>query len=200
MNIANKLTLLRMLMIPVFILLVLNPSADQVVWIGTAIPINQVWAALVFALASFTDFLDGYLARKYHLVTSFGAFFDPMADKLLVMAALILLVQVASVPGWIVFIILARELMVTGLRVLIAQSNGKVMAAAMPGKIKTTTQMLAILCFLLQDLGGGQSGASPWLISCFMSASSSPFIRAWNIFIMPAMSSLMDLNKAKSKN
>ena len=79
MNIANKLTLLRMLMIPVFILLVLNPSADQVVWLGTAIPINQVWAALVFALASFTDFLDGYLARKYHLVTSFGAFFDPMA-------------------------------------------------------------------------------------------------------------------------
>ena len=160
MNIANKLTLLRMLMIPVFILLVLNPSADQVVWIGTAIPINQVWAALVFALASFTDFLDGYLARKYHLVTSFGAFFDPMADKLLVMAALILLVQVASVPGWIVFIILARELMVTGLRVLIAQSNGKVMAAAMPGKIKTTTQMLAILCFLLQDLGRSVWGFS----------------------------------------
>ena len=160
MNIANKLTLLRMLMIPVFILLVLNPLADQVVWLGTAIPINQVWAALVFALASFTDFLDGYLARKYHLVTSFGAFFDPMADKLLVMAALILLVQVASVPGWIVFIILARELMVTGLRVLIAQSNGKVMAAAMPGKIKTTTQMLAILCFLLQDLGRSVWGFS----------------------------------------
>ena len=142
MNIANKLTLLRMLMIPVFILLVLNPSADQVVWLGTAIPINQVWAALVFALASFTDF------------------FDPMADKLLVMAALILLVQVASVPGWVVFIILARELMVTGLRVLIAQSNGKVMAAAMPGKIKTTTQMLAILCFLLQDLGRSVWGFS----------------------------------------
>lgn len=169
MNIANKLTLLRMLMIPVFILLVLNPSADQVVWLGTAIPINQVWAALVFALASFTDFLDGYLARKYHLVTSFGAFFDPMADKLLVMAALILLVQVGSVPGWVVFIILARELMVTGLRVLIAQSNGKVMAAAMPGKIKTTTQMLAIICFLLQDMGRsvwGFSLANPLLYVC----------------------------------
>ena len=160
MNIANKLTLLRMLMIPVFIFLLLNYSADQVVWLGTAIPVNQVWAAVVFALASFTDFLDGYLARKYQLVTSFGAFFDPMADKLLVMAALILLVQVASVPGWVVFIILARELMVTGLRVLIAQSNGKVMAAAMPGKIKTTTQMLAILCFLLQDLGRSVWGFS----------------------------------------
>ena len=160
MNIANKLTLLRMLMIPVFIFLLLNYSADQVVWIGTAIPINQVWAAVVFALASFTDFLDGYLARKYQLVTSFGAFFDPMADKLLVMAALILLVQLGSVPGWVVFIILARELMVTGLRVLIAQSNGKVMAAAMPGKIKTTTQMLAILCFLLQDLGRSVWGFS----------------------------------------
>ena len=160
MNIANKLTLLRMLMIPVFIFLLLNYSADQVVWLGTAIPVNQVWAAVVFALASFTDFLDGYLARKYQLVTSFGAFFDPMADKLLVMAALILLVQLGSVPGWVVFIILARELMVTGLRVLIAQSNGKVMAAAMPGKIKTTTQMLAILCFLLQDLGRSVWGFS----------------------------------------
>ena len=160
MNIANKLTLLRMLMIPVFIFLLLNPSADQVVWLGTAIPVNQVWAAVVFALASFTDFLDGYLARKYQLVTSFGAFFDPMADKLLVMAALILLVQLGSVPGWVVFIILARELMVTGLRVLIAQSNGKVMAAAMPGKIKTTTQMLAIICFLLQDMGRSVWGFS----------------------------------------
>ena len=160
MNIANKLTLLRMLMIPVFIFLLLNYSADQVVWLGTAIPVNQVWAAVVFALASFTDFLDGYLARKYQLVTSFGAFFDPMADKLLVMAALILLVQLGSVPGWVVFIILARELMVTGLRVLIAQSNGKVMAAAMPGKIKTTTQMLAILCFLLQDVGRSVWGFS----------------------------------------
>lgn len=160
MNIANKLTLLRMLMLPVFIFLLLNHSADQVVWLGTAIPVNQVWAAVVFALASFTDFLDGYLARKYQLVTSFGAFFDPMADKLLVMAALILLVQLGSVPGWVVFIILARELMVTGLRVLIAQSNGKVMAAAMPGKIKTTTQMLAIICFLLQDMGRSVWGFS----------------------------------------
>lgn len=160
MNIANKLTLLRMLMIPVFIFLLLNHSADQVVWLGTAISVNQVWAAVVFALASFTDFLDGYLARKYQLVTSFGAFFDPMADKLLVMAALILLVQLGSVPGWVVFIILARELMVTGLRVLIAQSNGKVMAAAMPGKIKTTTQMLAIICFLLQDMGRSVWGFS----------------------------------------
>ena len=83
-----------------------------------------------------------------------------MADKLLVMAALILLVQLGSVPGWVVFIILARELMVTGLRVLIAQSNGKVMAAAMPGKIKTTTQMLAIICFLLQDMGRSVWGLS----------------------------------------
>ena len=99
MNIANKLTLLRILMILVFIFLLLNYLADQVVWLGTAIPVNQVWAAVVFALASFTDFLDGYLARKYQLVTSFGAFFDPMADKLLVMAALILLVQLGSVPG-----------------------------------------------------------------------------------------------------
>lgn len=154
MNIANKITTVRVLLIPVFILLLVLPlNWGQVSWLNTEIPVNQLLAGIVFAIASSTDYVDGYLARKHHLVTSFGEFFDPMADKLLVMAALILLVEAQVIWGWTVFIILGRELMVTGLRVLLAQSDGKVMAAKMPGKIKTFTQMFAIVFYLFNDIG-----------------------------------------------
>ena len=154
MNIANKLTLARIMMIPVFILL-LSLSLDwgQVTWLGAVIPVHQLLAGVVFEVASFTDYLDGYLARKYNLVTSFGAFADPMADKLLVMAAFIMLVAYNVVPAWIVIIIISRELLVTGLRVLLAQYDGKVMAAAMPGKIKTFSQMFSIVFYLFNDAG-----------------------------------------------
>lgn len=153
MNIANKLTVLRILMIPLFVALLMVPVNNHS-WIiaGTSLPVTHFWAGLVFAVASLTDFLDGYLARKYHLVTTFGIFADPMADKLLVVAALILLVQLQYVPGWIVIIIISRELLVTGLRVLLAQRQGQVMAAAWPGKVKTFSQMLAILGFLWHDV------------------------------------------------
>lgn len=154
MNIANKITTVRVLLIPVFILLLVLPlNWGQVSWLNTEIPVNQLLAGIVFAIASSTDYVDGYLARKHYLVTSFGEFFDPMADKLLVMAALILLVEAQVIWGWTVFIILGRELMVTGLRVLLAQSDGKVMAAKMPGKIKTFTQMFAIVFYLFNDIG-----------------------------------------------
>ncbi|MGO4936880.1 CDP-diacylglycerol--glycerol-3-phosphate 3-phosphatidyltransferase [Fundicoccus sp. Sow4_H7] len=154
MNIANKITTVRVLLIPVFILLLVLPlDLGQVNWLNTEIPVNQLLAGIVFAIASSTDYVDGYLARKHHLVTSFGEFFDPMADKLLVMAALILLVEAQVIWGWTVFIILGRELMVTGLRVLLAQTDGKVMAAKMPGKIKTLTQMFAIVFYLFNDIG-----------------------------------------------
>lgn len=154
MNIANKLTLARIVMIPVFILL-LSLSLDwgQVTWLGASIPIHQLLAGVVFAVASFTDYLDGYLARKYNLVTSFGAFADPMADKLLVMAAFIMLVASNVVPAWVVIVIVSRELLVTGLRVLLAQYDGKVMSAAMPGKIKTFSQMFSIVFYLFNDAG-----------------------------------------------
>lgn len=149
MNIANKLTVFRMFLIPVFlIILFLMPSSNSVEINSFEIPLNHLISACIFSFASLTDYLDGYLARKYELVTSFGAFFDPMADKLLVMAALISMVQLQWIPAWIVIIIISRELLVTGLRVLIAQSNGKVLSAAMPGKIKTMTQMIAIILYL----------------------------------------------------
>lgn len=154
MNIANKLTLARILMIPVFILLLSLPlNWGEVTWLGAVIPTHQMIAGVIFAVASFTDYLDGYLARKYDLVSSFGAFADPMADKLLVMAAFIMLVSYNVIPAWIAIIIISRELMVTGLRVLLAQHDGKVMAAAMPGKIKTFSQMFSIVFYLFNDAG-----------------------------------------------
>ena len=154
MNIANKLTLFRICMIPVFIGLLYWPtSMHSVEVLGASLPTNQLLAAIVFAVASFTDFLDGFLARKHNLVTVFGEFFDPMADKLLVLSAFILLVAMGKVPAWVAIIIISRELLVTGLRVLLAKYQGSVMAAALPGKIKTFSQMFAILFFLLEDAG-----------------------------------------------
>lgn len=154
MNIANKLTVARMILIPVFIILLYVPNQYGTVdLLGASVPVFQFLAGIVFTIASITDYLDGYLARKHNLVTAFGEFFDPMADKLLVIAALIMLVQSNAVPAWVVVIIVSRELLVTGLRVLLATYSGKVMAAALPGKIKTFTQMFAIIFYLFNDIG-----------------------------------------------
>ncbi|XJS11559.1 CDP-diacylglycerol--glycerol-3-phosphate 3-phosphatidyltransferase [Aerococcaceae bacterium WGS1372] len=154
MNIANKLTVARMVLIPVFIVLMyISNDYGTIDLLGASIPKFQFIAGIVFAVASFTDYLDGHLARKHGLVTSFGEFFDPMADKLLVISALIMLTAQGRIPAWIVIIIISRELLVTGLRVLLATHSGKVMAAALPGKVKTFTQMFAILFYLFNDIG-----------------------------------------------
>lgn len=154
MNIANKLTVFRMVLIPIFLLvLFLYPNDTNIHFINQVIPYNHFLAAIIFAVASLTDYLDGYLARKYQLVTAFGAFFDPMADKVLVLSAFIAFVDLQWIPSWIVIVIVSRELLVTGLRVLIAQTNGQVLSAALPGKIKTMSQMLSIICFLCHHFG-----------------------------------------------
>lgn len=137
-NIPNLLTLIRILMIPFFLLVASFP--DNLVW--------HIVAAIIFAVASFTDYLDGYLARKWHVVTNFGKFADPLADKMLVMSAFIMLVGLDLAPAWVSAIIICRELAVTGLRLLLVENGGEVLAAAMPGKIKTVTQMLAIILLL----------------------------------------------------
>ncbi|KXU00852.1 CDP-diacylglycerol--glycerol-3-phosphate 3-phosphatidyltransferase [Streptococcus constellatus] len=134
-NIPNALTLLRIALIPIFIL-VLSLSYS----VGM-----HVFAAIIFAVASITDYLDGYLARKWKVVTNFGKFADPMADKLLVMSAFIMLIEMNMTPAWVVAIIICRELAVTGLRLLLFETGGTVLAAAMPGKIKTFTQMFSII-------------------------------------------------------
>lgn len=138
-HIPNALTLGRILVIPIFIL-VLS------VWNNLA---SHILAAVLFALASLTDYLDGYLARKWQVVTNFGKFADPMADKILVMTAFIMLVEIGFAPAWLVAIIICRELAVTGLRLLLVENGGTVLAAAMPGKMKTFSQMFAIIFLLL---------------------------------------------------
>ena len=150
MNLPNKLTILRACMIPVFVVLALQTPY----W-------AQLTAAIVFALASFTDYLDGHIARKHNLVTNFGKFMDPIADKLLVMSAFVVLVGQGRMPSWACIIVLGREFVISGFR-LVAADAGRVIAAGPLGKIKTVTQMAAVLLLLLLSpvtgeapLGGG---------------------------------------------
>lgn len=139
MNLPNKITMFRVVLIPVFVVLMLVPQ----------IPFGNLLAAVVFVIACISDFFDGYLARKYKLVTNFGKFMDPLADKLLVCSALICLVGLDRVPVWIVIIIIAREFIISGFR-LIASDNGVVIAASFFGKFKTTAQMIACILLILQ--------------------------------------------------
>lgn len=151
MNLPNKLTISRICLIPIFIILLTVPL-DLGVWdIGdTELPITHFIAALIFIFASATDWVDGYIARKYNLITNLGKFLDPLADKLLVSAALIMLVQMNAAAAWIVIIIISREFAVTGLR-LVAAGEGIVLAAGQMGKLKTATQMIAIILLLLHN-------------------------------------------------
>lgn len=138
MNIANKLTLARMIMVPFFLVAVYFEKDSQV------LPIS----AIIFAVASFTDFLDGYLARKYNLITDFGKFMDPLADKVLVVAALAVLVEMNLIPAWMIVLIITREYAVSILRA-IAANTGQVIAASQGGKAKTVSQIIAVLMLLL---------------------------------------------------
>lgn len=140
MNLPNKLTVLRVIMIPVFLVFLLTDCA------GGA---SKYIAAAVFVLASLTDMLDGKIARKYNLVTNFGKFMDPLADKLLVCSALIAFVELGYLPAWIVIIIISREFIISGFR-LIAADKGVVIAANYWGKFKTTFQMIMTILLILQ--------------------------------------------------
>ena len=141
MNLPNKLTVLRVIMIPFFVFFMLTDYA------GGA----SKWIALaIFILASLTDMLDGKIARKYNLVTNFGKFMDPLADKLLVCAAMICLVEMGKLASWMVIIIISREFIISGFR-LIAADNGVVIAASYWGKFKTVFQMVMI-CLLIADI------------------------------------------------
>lgn len=140
MNLPNKLTVLRVLMIPFFVAALLwdNGGSQTLRWA----------AALIFVAASLTDFLDGKIARKYNLVTNFGKFMDPLADKLLVCSALICLIQLGQLPAWMVIVIISREFIISGFR-LVASDNGVVIAASYWGKFKTTFQMIAVILLIV---------------------------------------------------
>lgn len=151
-NIPNQITIARMLLIPFFLIFLLAPIDFGVIQIGREqLPMTHAIAALIFIIASTTDWVDGYYARKYGLVTNLGKFLDPLADKLLVSAALIALVQLGLAPAWIVIVIISREFAVTGLRLVLA-GEGEVVAANMLGKIKTWTQIVAIAALLLHNI------------------------------------------------
>ena len=139
MNLPNKLTMLRVILVPVFMVFAAYSRY------GTADfnPTFALIAGIIFAVASFTDFLDGYLARKNNLVTDFGKFMDPLADKMLVLSAMCYFVEVGLMPGWVVALVLLREFGVSGLR-LLAVEQGIVIAAAWSGKIKTGVTMVAL--------------------------------------------------------
>ena len=140
MNLPNKLTILRVIMIPFFVLALLyNGGENQTL---------RYVAAAIFIIASLTDMLDGKIARKYNLVTNFGKFMDPLADKLLVCSALICLIQLGQLPAWIVIIIISREFIISGFR-LVASDNGVVIAASYWGKFKTTFQMIAVVLLIV---------------------------------------------------
>lgn len=139
MNLANKITMIRLFMVPVFVV------AYNLFGISSVVP------AIIFMLTSFTDFLDGYIARSRNLVTTFGKFMDPLVDKILTQTGFILLASSGIIPGWTVIVIIFRELLIDGLRVL-AASNNKTIAASIYGKIKTTFQMLTIILFLLSGI------------------------------------------------
>lgn len=139
MNLPNKLTILRTILIPFFLIFIYTDF-----W-GKG---NAYIAVAIFIIASFTDLLDGKIARKYNLVTNFGKFMDPLADKLLVCSALIALVDLGKLAGWIVIVIIAREFIISGFR-LVASDNGVVIAASYWGKFKTTFQMIMIILLVL---------------------------------------------------
>lgn len=161
MNLPNRLTLARIILIPVFMAFLLIQDAKG----RTIIPYQNIVAAIIFILAATTDGLDGYIARKRGLVTTLGKFMDPLADKLLVSAALISLVELGDVPAWIAWVILGREFAVTGLRA-IASADGIVIAASKLGKVKTVTQVIAISAILLDD----------WPLSLFHITVGQPFL------------------------
>ena len=140
MNLANKLTILRIILVPLFMFFLL----------AKILPFGQYVAALIFIIAAITDSLDGYIARSRNQITKFGKFMDPLADKLLVSAALISLIEMDKLSAWVVFIIIAREFAITGLRVL-AASEGITIAASWWGKIKTITQIVAIIALLINN-------------------------------------------------
>ncbi|MEE0596812.1 MAG: CDP-diacylglycerol--glycerol-3-phosphate 3-phosphatidyltransferase [Agathobacter sp.] len=143
MNLPNKLTLFRVILIPFFVFFLLAPYFEGY---------GNYIAVAIFIVASITDFLDGKIARKYHLVTNFGKFMDPLADKLLVSSALICLVDLNKIPAWIVIVIIAREFIISGFR-LVAADNGVVIAASYWGKFKTAFQMVTVIVLILNIPG-----------------------------------------------
>ena len=152
MNLPNKLTIFRIILVPIMVIIPFLGIPGDVL----GIPIQNLIIIAIFGVASYTDHLDGKLARKNNQVTTFGKFADPLADKILVLSAMLMLVEMQKLPAWIPIIVLTREFVVSGYRLIAVEKGGKVIAASIWGKIKTATQMIAIiLAFIDQSYFGG---------------------------------------------
>ena len=152
MNLPNKLTIFRIILVPIMVIIPFLGIKGEIL----GIPIEYLIIDLIFIIASITDKLDGYLARKNNQITTFGKFLDPLADKILVLAAMIMLVEMTKLPAWIPIIVLAREFMVSGYRLIAVEKGGKVIAASKWGKLKTVTQMIAIILAFIDTNAFGE--------------------------------------------
>lgn len=145
MNLANKLTVFRMILVPIFVVIAYLGQLGLISGEFLGISITFLIMDVIFIIASITDKLDGYIARSRNQVTTFGKFLDPLADKILVLSALVMLVEFDKIPAWIPIIVLVREFLVSGYRLVAVEKGGKVIAASIWGKLKTVTQMIAII-------------------------------------------------------
>ncbi len=145
MNLANKLTIFRIILVPIFVVIGYIGELGGISGEFLGIPVYLWIMNVIFIIASITDKLDGYIARSRNMVTTFGKFLDPLADKILVLSALVMLVEFGKIPAWIPIIVLAREFIVSGYRLVAVEKGGKVVAASVWGKLKTVTQMIAII-------------------------------------------------------
>ena len=190
LNLPNALSLLRMLLVPFFVWAVLAMDMQTVP--GRVVP------AVIFAVTAFTDFLDGFIARRYHLITNFGKFLDPLADKFMVFAALVVLLYrytyLSAAFVWVTVIIMFRELAVTSLRLVAAGQAGKVIAAGWSGKLKTVSQMLGILVIILEPLWSAVYGVVPYASYVMMALMT--FTTVWSgLDYFRAYLPVLDLNK-----
>lgn len=149
MNLANKLTIFRVILVPIMVAFAYLPIGGEVL----GIPIAMIIIDLIFIVASITDKLDGYIARSRNQITTFGKFLDPLADKILVLSAMIILVEKLLLPAWIPIIVLAREFIVSGFRLIAVEKGGKVISASVWGKLKTVTQMIALIFAFIDKYG-----------------------------------------------
>ena len=145
MNLANKLTIFRMILVPIMVIIPFLGINSEIL----GIPLTYIIIDMIFIIASITDKLDGYIARSRNQVTTFGKFLDPIADKILVLAAMIMLVEATKLPAWIPIIVLFREFIVSGYRLIAVEKSGNVIAASIWGKLKTVTQMLGLIIALI---------------------------------------------------
>ena len=157
MNLANKLTIFRMILVPVMVIIALiNPQGN--IW---GIPLTFILMDIIFIVASITDKLDGYIARSRNQITTFGKFLDPIADKILVLTAMIYLVGFGKIPAWIPVIVMFREFLVSGYRLVACEKGGKVIAASVWGKLKTVTQMVALVLVFVDKYSYGYFITNP---------------------------------------